>query len=89
MKLWYIYFQQIKEKEARNVCHTYRCLLKKKKKNKNRWKKDEHQKYFNDLPFSVANAAKNLCLSILSYEGIVYIFYFVSYAQKRRQCLKV
>lgn len=77
-------FQQIKEKEARNVCHTYKCLLKKKKKNNNDWKKDEHKKYFDELPFSVANAAKNLCLCILSYKGIVDIFYFVSFAQKRQ-----
>lgn len=82
-------FQQIAQYEARTVCHTYRCLLKKKKKNNNRWKKDKHEKYYKDLKFSVANAAKKLCLSILSYEGIVNIFYFVSYAQKRRQCLKV
>lgn len=63
------YLQQIKEKEARNVCHTYKCLLKKKKKNKNQWKKDEHKEYFNDLPFSVANAAKKLCRSSLCYKG--------------------
>lgn len=68
--------QQIREKEARNVCHTYKCLLKKKNENNNQWKKDEHEKYFNDLPFSVPNAAKKLCRSSLRYKGKLDMIFF-------------
>lgn len=76
---WYFFllFQQIQEKEARNVCHTYKCLLKKKKKNGNEWKKREHENDFNVLPVTVADAAKKLCRSILRYEGNPVLFHFV------------
>lgn len=59
--------KQIKEKEARNLCHTYKCLLKKKRKNGNTWK-TEHKKDFDNLPFSVAIAAKKLCRTLLHYK---------------------
>nr|XP_034319165.1 transient receptor potential cation channel subfamily M member-like 2 isoform X2 [Crassostrea gigas] len=57
--------RQIKEQEARNVCHTYKCLLKKKKKKK---LKDDDEMIFNGLPTSVASAAKKLCRCILRYK---------------------
>lgn len=73
----FYFFQQIQEKEARHVCHTYKCL--KKKKNGKKCKQDEQKIDFDILPVTVADAAKKLCRSILRYKGNAVFFHFVAY----------
>lgn len=79
----YIYIQQIKEEEARYLCHTYKCMLKKTREKKKIWKDGEEDLYFNNvLPKDVENAAKKLCRCILRYKGIVDLVLFQCYAKQ-------
>lgn len=59
--------QQIQEKQAKKLFSDYKVMTKERCKEGEEWDKN-HKKEINELPFAVAEAAKELCCSILRYE---------------------